>query len=48
MRTFDLGLHGFDDADIDRLLADTNDDVADLDEAPEPPTALSASAAWQA
>ena len=34
---FDLDLLGFDDAEIDRLLTDTNDEAADLDEAPEPP-----------
>ena len=34
---FDLDLLGFDDAEIDRLLAGTDDDMADLDEAPEPP-----------
>ena len=34
---FDLELLGFDDAEIDRLLAGTNDEAADLDEAPEPP-----------
>ena len=33
----DLGLLGFDDAEIDRLLAGTDDETADLDEAPEPP-----------
>ena len=37
MRTFDLGLLGFDEAEIDRLLAGTDDETADLDEAPEPP-----------
>ncbi|MGE3158608.1 MAG: site-specific DNA-methyltransferase [Xanthobacteraceae bacterium] len=35
---FDLELLGFDDAEIDRLLAGTeDDDTAELDEAPEPP-----------
>jgi hypothetical protein len=34
---FDLDLLGFDAAEIDRLLTDTNDGAADLDEAPEPP-----------
>ena len=34
---FDLDLLGFDDAEIDRLLAGTDDETADLDEAPEPP-----------
>ena len=34
---FDLDLLGFDDAEIDRLLAGTGDETADLDEAPEPP-----------
>jgi DNA modification methylase len=34
---FDLGLLGFDESDIDRLLADANDESADLDVAPEPP-----------
>ena len=34
---FDLDLLGFDDAEIDRLLAGTDDEAADLDEAPEPP-----------
>ena len=34
---FDLELLGFDDAEIDRLLAGTDDETADLDEAPEPP-----------
>ena len=34
---FDLDLLGFDDAEIDRLLAGTNDEAVDLDEAPEPP-----------
>src|SRR3954469_7719969 len=33
----DLGLLGFDEAEIDRLLAGTNDETTDLDEAPEPP-----------
>lgn len=33
----DLGLLGFDESDIDRLLAEANDESADLDEAPEPP-----------
>jgi DNA modification methylase len=33
----DLGLLGFDDAEIDRLLADASDDAGDADEAPEPP-----------
>ena len=35
---FDLDLLGFDDAEIDRLLTDTNDEDGDFDEAPEPPT----------
>jgi DNA modification methylase len=34
---FDLELLGFDHAEIDRLLAGTDDEAADLDEAPEPP-----------
>jgi hypothetical protein len=34
---FDLDLLGFDDAEIDRLLAGTDDEAADLDEAPERP-----------
>ncbi len=34
---FDLDLLGFDDAEIDRLLAGTGDEATDLDEAPEPP-----------
>src|SRR6478736_2374644 len=34
---FDLDLLGFDDAEIDRLLAGSDDEAADLDEAPEPP-----------
>jgi DNA modification methylase len=34
---FDLDLLGFDDAEIDRLLAGAGDEAADLDEAPEPP-----------
>ena len=34
---FDLDLLGFDESEIDRLLAGTNDEAADLDEAPEPP-----------
>ena len=34
---FDLDLLGFDDAEIDRLLAGTGDDTGDLDAAPEPP-----------
>ena len=34
---FDLDLLGFDDVEIDRLLAGTNDETADLDEVPEPP-----------
>ena len=34
---FDLDLLGFDETEIDRLLAGTNDESADLDEAPEPP-----------
>ena len=35
---FDLDLLGFDDAEIDRLLAGTElSETADLDEAPEPP-----------
>ena len=34
---FDLDLLGFDEFEIDRLLAGTDDDTADLDEAPEPP-----------
>lgn len=34
---FDLDLLGFDDAEIDRLLAGPNDEAANLDEAPEPP-----------
>jgi len=33
----DLGLLGFDEDEIDRLLAGNNDETADLDEAPEPP-----------
>ena len=33
----DLGLLGFDEAEIDRLLAGNNDEMGDLDEAPEPP-----------
>jgi DNA modification methylase len=33
----DLGLLGFDDAELDRLLAGNDDEAADLDEAPEPP-----------
>ena len=34
---FSLDLTGFDDAEIDRLLAGTDDETAELDEAPEPP-----------
>lgn len=34
----DLALLGFDDADLDRLLAETNDEGEDLDQAPEVPT----------
>ena len=34
---FDLDLLGFDDVEIDRLLAGTNDETADPDEVPEPP-----------
>ena len=34
---FDLDLLGFDDAEIDRLLTGSDDETADLDEAPEPP-----------
>ena len=34
---FDLDLLGFDDAEIDRLLAGADDEAPDLDEAPEPP-----------
>jgi DNA modification methylase len=34
---FDLTLTGFDDAELDRLLAGTLDETDDLDEAPEPP-----------
>lgn len=34
---FDLDLLGFDETEIDRLLAGTNDEAANLDEAPEPP-----------
>jgi DNA modification methylase len=34
---FDLDLLGFDEAEIDRLLAGAGDEAADLDEAPEPP-----------
>jgi DNA modification methylase len=34
---FDLDLLGFDDTEIDRLLAGTSDDAGDVDEAPEPP-----------
>jgi DNA modification methylase len=34
---FDLDLLGFDDAEIDRLLAGSDVETADLDEAPEPP-----------
>ena len=34
---FDLELLGFDDAELDRLLAGTLDETDDLDEAPEPP-----------
>ena len=33
----DLSLLGFDESDIDRLLAGANDESADLDEVPEPP-----------
>jgi DNA modification methylase len=33
---FDLDLLGFDDAEIDRLLAGTNDETAELDDVPEP------------
>ena len=35
---YNLDLLGFDEAEIDRLLAGNNDETADLDEAPEPPT----------
>ena len=35
---FDLELLGFDDADLDRLLAGTFEEGVDPDEAPEPPT----------
>ena len=35
---FDLELLGFDDADLDRLLATTLDESQDVDDAPEPPT----------
>ena len=35
---FDLDLLGFDDADLDRLLAGTFEEGEDPDEAPEPPT----------
>ena len=35
---FDLELLGFDDADLDRLLAATLEESEDIDEAPEPPT----------
>jgi hypothetical protein len=42
---FDLDLLGFDDAETDRLLAGTDDDMADLDEAPEPPAEPSAALA---
>ena len=34
----DLGLLGFDEAEIDHLLSGANDEAADLDEAPELPT----------
>ena len=34
----DLALLGFDDADLDRLLAETGDEGEDLDQAPEVPT----------
>ena len=34
----DLALLGFDDADLDRLLAETGDEGGDLDQAPEVPT----------
>jgi hypothetical protein len=33
----DLGLLGFDESEIERVLAGANDESADLDEAPEPP-----------
>jgi DNA modification methylase len=35
---FDLALLGFDDADLDRLLAATLEESDDVDDAPEPPT----------
>jgi DNA modification methylase len=35
---FDINLLGFDDADLDRLLATEQDPQENLDEAPEPPT----------
>jgi hypothetical protein len=35
---FDLELLGFDDADLDRLLATTLEESEDIDDAPEPPT----------
>ena len=35
--SFDLDLLGFEESEIDRLLAGTDDDTAELDEAPEPP-----------
>lgn len=41
---FDLDLLGFDDAEIDRLLAGTGDETKDFDEAPEPPAEPSRSA----
>ena len=34
---FDLDLLGFEESEIDRLLAGADDDTAELDEAPEPP-----------
>lgn len=34
---FDLDILGFDESEIDRLLAEANEQAADLDEAPEPP-----------
>jgi hypothetical protein len=33
----DLGLLGFDDTEIDRLLAGSDDETGGVDEAPEPP-----------
>ena len=38
----DLGLLGFDESEIDRLLAGTNDELADLDDAPSPRPSQSA------